>query len=306
VSQSAGPVTVRVPAKINVHLAVGPRRSDGFHELSTVFHAVDLYDTVTASPASGLSLQLSGPTAAGLPADAANLAWRAAALLAEHAGVPADAALQVDKAIPVAAGLAGGSADAAAALRACARLWHLDVSDAALAGLAARLGSDVTFALHGRTALGTGRGELLQPEPVAAELHWVIAAARGELSTPAVYAELDRQRDAGTAGSTVGDPAAVIEALRLGDVTSLGTLLGNDLQPAALELAPYLHDTLRTGEQAGALGGIVSGSGPSCVFLAADAPAAERIVAGLAETGTCRFALAVRGNVAGAEIMADL
>ena len=117
------PVTVRVPAKVNLHLSAGETREDGFHELVTVFHAVSLYDEVTATPARDLSLGVTGEGAGTLPADEGNLVWRAAVLLAERAGVQPAVRLDVAKGIPVAGGLAGGSADAAATLVACDALW---------------------------------------------------------------------------------------------------------------------------------------------------------------------------------------
>jgi len=304
VSQTAGQVSVRVPAKINLQLAVGPLRADGFHEIGTVFCALDLFDVLTAAAADDLSLSVAGPEGAGLATDRANLAWRAAELLAEHAGVAARAVLSIEKNIPVAAGLAGGSADAAAALLACDRLWGLHLPAGELAALAARLGSDVAFALLGGTAIGAGRGERLQAVEGAASFCWVLAVADGGLSTPAVYAELDRQRDSqpeGAGGVAPADAlaaAGVPAAVTSGDPELLAGRLGNDLQPAALRLAPYLADTLAAGQRCGALAGLVSGSGPTCAFLARDAEHARTLAAALAGTGTCRQALAVTGGTA--------
>ncbi len=270
-------VTVRVPAKVNLGLAVGPRQRDGFHGLHTVFAAVDLFDTITVSTADRISLHLTGPEAGGLPADGTNLAWRAAERM------NARVRITVDKHIPIAAGLAGGSADAAGVLLGCQRLR----SGPALGPLAAELGSDVSFSLHGGLAVGQGRGERLQGL-AGPPLHWVLVAAAGALSTPAVYAELDRIRP--HAPEPRLDPA-LINAVAQGDARTLGPLLHNDLQPAALGLAPYMSDTLAAGVRAGALGGLVSGSGPTCLFLAADAEHA----AGLARTlaGAGRFSRAV-------------
>ncbi|MGX7678014.1 4-(cytidine 5'-diphospho)-2-C-methyl-D-erythritol kinase [Jatrophihabitans sp. DSM 45814] len=306
-------VHVRVPAKINLHLGVGPLRPDGFHELTTVFQAVGLYDDITASagtPGPAIGLSLSGPEAAGVPADERNLAWRAADLLAKHRrGSRAGVALSVSKAIPVAAGLAGGSADAAGALLACKELWKLDIDEAELDLLAAELGSDVTFALHGRTALGTGRGERLRPIDTPHEFHWVLAAASAGLSTPAVYRELDRQRAAGsertTAATSAGEVAPLLAALVAGDYGALGELLINDLQPAALALAPQLSRTLKAGTEAGALAGLVSGSGPTCAFLAPNRIAAAAIATELKASATCRLAIPVVGNVHGARVLAS-
>jgi 4-diphosphocytidyl-2-C-methyl-D-erythritol kinase len=296
-------VQVRVPGKVNLHLSVGPLRPDGFHELVTVFHAVDVEDAVTASHAPGLSVSVSGEGADTLPRDRRNLAWQAAALLAELAGVAADAHLEIEKAIPVAGGMAGGSADAAAALVACARLWQLELTPDDLLPYSARLGSDVAFPLLGGTALGTGRGEVLQSVPAPARLHWVLALADGGISAATAYAELDRHRAAHAAPAPIGSPDALLAALAAGDVPAIGAALGNDLQSIALALRPELYRTLDTGREAGALGGVVSGSGPTCAFLCADAEAAEHIAAVLATEEVCRDALVASGPVPGAEVV---
>ncbi|NYI07880.1 4-(cytidine 5'-diphospho)-2-C-methyl-D-erythritol kinase [Allostreptomyces psammosilenae] len=311
-------VTVRAPAKVNVQLAVGGRRADGFHALATVFHAVSLYDEVTAStlPASAsgeqgtVRITVSGADAAQVPTDGDNLAARAATLLARRAGVPGAVHLHIAKDIPVAGGMAGGSADAAAALLACDRLWGLDTPRATLLELAAELGSDVPFSLVGGTALGTGRGERLTPVEVGGTLHWVFAVADGGLSTPAVYAECDRLRRTDGGGDGEADVPApeaapeLLAALRAGDAKAVGAALANDLQPAALSLRPALAATLRAGREAGALGALVSGSGPTCAFLAEDAEAAGRLATALEASGTCRAARTATGEVPGAVLLA--
>jgi 4-diphosphocytidyl-2-C-methyl-D-erythritol kinase len=290
-------VRVRVPAKINLHLSVGPLRADGFHELTTVFHAVDLCDELTAAPADTLSLTVDG--APGLPVDERNLAWRAAALLAEHTGRAPQVALRIDKRIPVAGGMAGGSADAAAALLGCARLWGVAADLPALAG---RLGSDVAFPLLGGTAVGTGRGERLAPVPEHPALHWVLVPAGFGISTAQAYAELDRLRAAGRAPDPIGAPDALLAALAAGDPAAVAGRLGNDLQAAALSLRPERRATLDAGVAAGTLAGLVSGSGPTSAFLCADAAAAQRAAAHLAETGH-RAAVAT-GPAPGARVVA--
>jgi 4-diphosphocytidyl-2-C-methyl-D-erythritol kinase len=296
-------VWVRVPGKVNLHLSVGPPRADGFHELVTVFHAVDVEDTVTATAADGLAVSVRGEGAVGLPLDRRNLAWRAAELLAEVAGVAPDVHLEIDKAIPVAGGMAGGSADAAATLVACARLWELDLSTDDLLPYSARLGSDVAFPLVGGTAVGTGRGEVLQPVAAPARLHWVLALAAGGISAAAAYAELDRYRAARATPQPIGPPDALLAALAAGDVAAIAAALGNDLQPIALALRPELYRTLDLGLEAGALGGLVSGSGPTCAFLCADAEAAQHLAAVLVTEEVCRSALVATGSVPGATII---
>lgn len=293
---------MRVPAKVNLHLSVGELRADGFHELSTVFHAVDLVDEVSAAPARELSLTISGEGAADLPTDAGNLAWRAAELLAATAGLEPRVALHLAKAIPVAGGMAGGSADAAAALLACARLWDLDAGPAELVALAARLGSDTVFPLVGGTAVGTGRGEVLEPVPCASRLHWVFALADHGISAGDAYRELDRLRDAGRAPGPAGPPDRLLAALADGDLDRIAALLTNDLEHAAVSLAPGLKQTLDAGRRYSAVAALVSGSGPTCAFLCPDASAATRLAAALEADGVCRAARVATGPVPGAAV----
>lgn len=298
------PVTVRVPAKVNLHLSVGPTREDGYHELVTVFHAISLYDELTATPARDLSIGISGEGADELSPGEDNLAWKAAVLLAERAGVPPAVRLDLVKGIPVAGGLAGGSADAAATLVACDALWGAGLDRAELLELAAELGSDVAFALTGGTALGTGRGERLTPVLAAGRWHWVLAVAGEGLSTPDVYGELDRLRTS-TQQPVAGAPDRLINALRVHDAGALGPLLANDLQAPALALRPELRRTLRVGVDLGALGAVVSGSGPTCAFLSRSREAAVRLAAALAGAGVCRTVRIAYGPVPGARVVAD-
>jgi 4-diphosphocytidyl-2-C-methyl-D-erythritol kinase len=302
-----GSVTVRVPGKVNLYLAVGDRRDDGYHELTTVFHAVSLLDEVTVSNADVLSLELAGEGVESLPTDDRNLAWQAAELMADHVGRAPDVAISIEKSIPVAGGMAGGSADAAAVLVAMNTLWELGVPRRDLHTLAAQLGSDVPFALHGGTALGTGRGEELATVLARNTFHWVLAFADRGLSTPAVFSEIDRLRETAGAGRDqpprLEDPEPVLAALASGDPAELAPLLGNDLQPAALSLDPGLRRTLRAGAEAGALAGIVSGSGPTCAFLCPSAIAAVDVGAELAGAGVCRTVRVASGPVHGARVV---
>jgi 4-diphosphocytidyl-2-C-methyl-D-erythritol kinase len=293
-------VRVRVPAKINLHLSVGPLRPDGYHELHTVFHAVDLVDEVTATPATGLSVAASGLGAADVPVDGRNLAWRAAELLAAAAGVEPDVRLEIRKAIPVAGGMAGGSADAAAALVACARLWDVTAD---LFDLAAQLGADVAFPLLGGTAVGTGRGEVLHAVPVTGRLSWVVAIAEGGIAAGDAYGELDWLRDSDEAPAPIGAPDALLGALADGDLATVANELGNDLEAAVLSLRPELAVTLDSGRQAGALAGVVSGSGPTCAFLCADVGSAEVVARALRSTAVCSDALVATGPVPGAQVV---
>lgn len=281
------PVTVQVPAKINLALLVGPARPDGFHELATVFHSVSLTDTLTAHPVAGaeITLDVAGISADQLGAEADNLAVRAARMLSHRHGQGRGAHLHLTKGIPVAGGMAGGSADAAAALWACARLWGLDLGTEDLVELGAELGSDVPFTVLSGTAIGAGRGEHLTPLSLPGTLEWVLVTSTHGLSTPQVFAQFDQMHPPGSVGEP-SVPREVVEALATGDPQQLAPTLRNDLAAAALHLRPDLAEVLTAGEQAGALRGIVSGSGPTCVFLAPDAARADRI----ADTLRTRFA----------------
>ena len=297
-------VTVRAPAKVNLHLGVGARRPDGFHDLATVFQAVSLYDELTVRRSPELIVEVTGEDADGVPDDATNLAARAALALATFTGREAKVRIEIRKGIPVAGGMAGGSADAAAALVACDALWETDVGPAALHELASRLGSDVPFCLIGGNALGAGRGERLTTVLGRGVYHWVFALADGGLSTPAVYGELDRIREQ-TPGLEAEVPQEMLAALRTGDARRLAPLLFNDLQAAALRLKPALRRTLESGLDAGALGALVSGSGPTCAFLAEDETAAVNLAAALPGSGTCRAVRRAHGPVAGVKLVAD-
>ncbi|MCW2500616.1 MAG: 4-diphosphocytidyl-2-C-methyl-D-erythritol kinase [Frankiales bacterium] len=298
-------MTVRAPAKVNLHLSVGPLRADGFHDLTTVFHAISLCDEVTVTRAPGLTIRVQGESAAEVPTDHSNLAARAVLALADRTGVDPDVEVLVHKGIPVAGGCAGGSADAAATLVACDALWGLGLGRDELAEIGAELGSDVPFSLHGGTALGTGRGERLTPVLGAGQYAWVLALADVGLSTPDVYRELDRQRESGPV-AVASDPSEVLAALRLGTPEALGRALSNDLQPAAMAMKPALRKVLDSGDELGALGGVVSGSGPTVAFLARDDGHATALAAALSGHGVCRTVRVADGPVPGARVIRTL
>jgi 4-diphosphocytidyl-2-C-methyl-D-erythritol kinase len=322
-------VTARVPAKLNLQLAVGPPRADGYHDLVTVFHAVALFDEVTVEPGERDTVTVTGEGASTVPHDGDNLALRAVAALRKQVrggNRTAGVRVSIAKRIPVAAGLAGGSADAAAALVAANELWAAGLTPQRLAEVAATIGSDVAFALLGGTAVGRGRGERLTPALApATQYHWVLAFAEGQLSTPKVYAALDRLRGPGGSGGPRGSggegsppgsggsrgvvppglalDTALMSALRSGDATRLGRALSNDLQPAALSLYPALRKTLAAGLELGALGALVAGSGPTCVFLAANGERALELAVSLSGAGVCRSVARVTGPVPGAAVV---
>jgi 4-diphosphocytidyl-2-C-methyl-D-erythritol kinase len=300
-----------VPAKVNLQLSVGPPGADGYHDLVTVFHALGLFDEVTVSSAESDRVVVTGEGARSVPLGPDNLAARAVAALVDAVGPGVrdtpGVAIQIRKRIPVAAGLAGGSADAAGALVACNELWGAGLSHAELLDVAARVGSDVGFALLGGTAVGLGRGDRVTPALATGTYHWVLAFADGQLSTPAVYAACDRLR-AGRGGQA-GPPAppqldtALMAALRSGDPAELGPRLSNDLQPAAVSLLPRLRQALAAGREHGALGAIVSGSGPTCAFLGRDGTHARDLAVALAGAGVCRTVASVTGPAPGATVI---
>ena len=306
----ASTIRVRVPAKVNLLLGVGPRRPDGYHDVVTVLQTVSLHDVLTltlhddvngAHPALRSRMQVSltlgdSGGADGVPADDRNLVLVAARLLMAHLGmggvdgertVEASAypmaggggpgggprtRLQLDKRIPVAAGMAGGSADAAAALVGLNRLWRsgLDVDE--LSGIAALAGSDVPFCVTGGTALATGTGTSVVRALTRTRMHWVVGIDRSPLSTADVYAAFDD-----LPAPPPVDPHPVLKALRAGDVDALAGLVRNDLEPAAIVLRPALAARRDAMLEAGALAALVSGSGPTMLGLARDADHAAAI-----------------------------
>ncbi|MBB1511849.1 4-(cytidine 5'-diphospho)-2-C-methyl-D-erythritol kinase [Tessaracoccus sp. MC1627] len=295
-------VRVRVPAKVNLALRVGGTDAQGYHELGTVFQAVSLGDEVVAeaAPAGEFRLAFQGEGAAFLPIDDTNLAMRSAKLLAEHFGRhDVGVSLLVRKRIPVAGGMAGGSADAAAVLVACNALWALGATREDLHDLAAQIGSDVPFLLLGGTAIGTGRGEILTPVMSSGTLHWTLALSHTGLSTPAVFKEFDRM----CSPQDTSIPVALLEALRAGDAPGVGAALINDLERPAISLQPTLARTLEIGLGAGALGAIVSGSGPTCAFLAGSDAHSHELAEVLGVFSGVRAVRRAYGPVQGAQVL---
>ena len=296
------------PGKVNLSLRILGLRPDGYHDISTVFHAVSLTDEVRVTrggPGAGRVVTTMGERVESVPSGDANIAARAALALARVAGMDdPDVTIDIIKAIPVAAGMAGGSADAAATLVALRALWGLATTDDELTGIAASLGSDVPFSLLGGTAKGTGRGEILTPVLTAASLHWVVALSEGELSTPEVYAAWDRLAESGHVVASSADvDGPLLAALRHGDPREIARHLVNDLEPAALSLRPSLRGVLDMGLEWGALAGMVSGSGPTCVFLAESRDAAINLAAELAGAGVARGVRHAVGPAPGARLV---
>lgn len=306
-SESRG-VTVRVPGKVNLQLAVGAVQPDGYHPLATVFQAVDLYDYVTAVARDDgeISLSVSSPNGldvSTVPLDSTNLAHRAAVAVSTAYGISDGVDLRIVKGIPVAGGMAGGSADAAAALVACAEVWDAGASRHDLARLGAKLGSDVPFSLHGHTAVGLGRGDVLSPAMTHGTFSWVFATQGHGLSTKAVYDEFDAlvaNGDIEADEPRISDH--VMQALIAGDAIALGAALVNDLQLASLSLAPHLQAVIEAALELDACGAIVSGSGPTVAALARNSQHALAIAAHLRSTGLADQVLTASGPAQGATL----
>lgn len=301
----ANSVLVRVPAKVNLQLSVGPREEDGFHGVVTVFQSVSLFDEVTViheEIGAGLLVKIAGDHIHGVPMDDTNLSARAAILMAKKYDLPLDLNISIKKSIPVAGGMAGGSADAAATILALDSLFALGLAREEMQKVAALLGSDVPFMLSGGTAVGRGRGDQVTPALSRGTYHWVLALSASGLSTPAVYGECDRLR----AGMKIATPQLndhLLQALLTGDPVALGKTLINDLQPAACSLRPALRLILDVGTEYGALGSIVSGSGPTVAFLVSDEDHALDLAVALTSSGVVGSVARASGPVLGAKVI---
>lgn len=298
-------VTVRVPAKVNLQLSVGPRESDGYHNLVSVFQAVSIFDDVTLTKShagSGVTIAVTGDQTHGVPEDDSNLAVKAAKLMGKKFDIDVDVHIEVKKSIPVAGGMAGGSADAAATLVAMDALYKLEASREELLALGAELGSDVPFMISGGTAVGTGRGDQLTAALSRGSYHWVFALSSVGLSTPSVYTECDRMRaELEVAAPKVSD--GLMQALLSGDPVAVGKNLHNDLQIAACSLRPALSLVLEVGRDYGALGALVSGSGPTVAFLVADEEAGLDLAVALTASGVVGSVARATGPVHGARVI---
>ena len=298
-------VTVRVPAKVNLQLSIGPREADGFHNVVSVFQAISIFDDVTVTfspPKSGLTISLVGDQTHGVPQDDSNLAMRAITLLAKEYDLEIDAHLEIKKTIPVAGGMAGGSADAAAAIVAIDYLYSLGMSREEMSEIATQLGSDVPFMLSGGTAIGTGHGDQLTAALSRGTYHWVLALSSVGLSTPAVYNECDRLR----LESEIVEPQTnehLMQALLAADAKTVGKYLVNDLQAAACSLRPALRLVLDVGQEYGALGALVSGSGPTVAFLVSDEEAGLDLAVALTASGVVGSVVRAFGPVVGAKVL---
>ncbi|NMA75841.1 MAG: 4-(cytidine 5'-diphospho)-2-C-methyl-D-erythritol kinase [Actinomycetales bacterium] len=300
-------VVVRAPGKINLSLMVGAVDDRGYHSLATVFQAVDLYETVTATRAEELSLRMSSDVPGELPLDGSNLALRAAELLRQECGVDHGAALHVHKQVPIAGGMGGGSADAAATLVALDRLWGTHLGAERLRRLGAQLGADVPFAMLGHTALGRGNGADLTTVLTHGEWTWLLAVPGGHLSTPAVFRRFDEIALA--AGRSLAEHPQLderqLQALSGANIELLADTLHNDLQIAAFALHPGLEPVVEAAERLGAQAALVSGSGPTVAVLVEDEAQARSIGAGLMRDSLVETCLVARGSAPGASVLEE-
>lgn len=301
-------VTVRVPGKVNLQLSVGSKRADGYHDIATVFQAVSLFDDVKVSFAADqdrdpkFAIDIKADHPHGIPTDKSNLAHVAAELMYQRFDLEGALDIEIEKRIPVAGGMAGGSANAAGTIVAIDSLFSLGLSRSEMEEIGAGIGSDVPFSIAGGTAIGTGRGEQLTPALARGSYSWVFALSSSGLSTPAIYGECDRLRE----GMEISSPQvseSVMHALRSADAKALGKALQNDLQPAACSIRPALRLVLDVGMDYGALGGIVSGSGPSVAFLAEDEDHALDLVVALTSSGVVGNVVRATGPVVGATVI---
>lgn len=256
-------------AKLNVFLRVLERRDDGYHDIESLILPISLADHVTVEPADELTLSLEGPVAEGVPVDDTNLALRAARALAEAGGGQMRGArIVIEKRIPVAAGLGGGSADAATTLRSLDELWGTGMGHGGLARLAAEIGSDVPALLLGEPAYVRGRGDIVEPVLLQATT-WVVKPFGFGVSSSDAYAWW------GERAATGPDPGALIAAAEAGNDELLGSALSNDLQGPVAARHPEISQTVAAFADAGALGAVMSGSGPTVVALCSFASAQD-------------------------------
>lgn len=279
---------VTAPAKVNLFLGVGALRADGYHDVVTVVHAIDLCDELLVSPADRLSLTCD--PSIDLPAEK-NLAFRAALAMGAEFGREPAFELSLRKSIPHGAGLGGGSSDAAAVIAAIAGAWDLDPTGGRCLAVAASLGADVPLFLLGGCALLVGRGDELvaRPQPIDAAVALVKPPAA--VPTGAAYAAFDADPQPS------GSPDAALAALEAGDAAALGAALGNNMVSASSALVPQVAEAIAwISVQPGVFGATMAGSGSAVFALCADDAAASAIAGGAVERGWLGIATRTRAT----------
>ena len=297
-------MSVRVPGKINLQLSVGPLQRDGYHEVATVFQSVSLFDELTISENDGDGIEIAAEGKSAIPLGKENLAFKAAELMRKKFDISTGLLIKIKKEIPIAGGMAGGSANAGATIVGIDALFSLGLKRDEMERIGGEIGADVPFTISGGTAIGTGRGDQITPVLSRGSYNWVLALSSSGLSTPAVYKECDRLRE----GLDISKPHvsdSLLHSLSQGDAKALGKSLTNDLQAAACSLKPALRLILDVGLDYGALGGIVSGSGPTVAFLAESEDHALDLVVALTSSGVVGNVIRVAGPVPGARVIAN-
>ena len=300
----ANQVSVRVPGKINLQLSVGPLQRDGYHEVATVFQSVSLFDELTISESDGDGIEIAAEGKSAIPLGKENLAYKAADLMRKKFDISTGLLIKIKKEIPIAGGMAGGSANAGATIVGIDALFSLGLKRDEMERIGGEIGADVPFTISGGTAIGTGRGDQITPVLSRGSYNWVLALSSSGLSTPAVYKECDRLRE----GLDISKPHvsdSLLHSLSQGDAKALGKSLTNDLQAAACSLKPALRLILDVGLDYGALGGIVSGSGPTVAFLAENEDHALDLVVALTSSGVVGNVIRVAGPVPGARVITN-
>ncbi len=300
----ANQVSVRVPGKINLQLSVGPLQRDGYHEVATVFQSVSLFDELTLSESDGDGIEIAAEGKSAIPLGKENLAYKAAELMRKKFEIATGLLIKIKKEIPIAGGMAGGSANAGATIVGIDALFSLGLKRDEMERIGSEIGADVPFTISGGTAIGTGRGDQITPVLSRGSYNWVLALSSSGLSTPAVYKECDRLRE----GLDISKPHvsdSLLHSLSQGDAKALGKSLTNDLQAAACSLKPALRLILDVGLDYGALGGIVSGSGPTVAFLAESEDHALDLVVALTSSGVVGNVIRVSGPVPGARVISN-
>lgn len=277
---------VSAPAKINLTLDVLGKREDGYHEVKMVMTTIDLSDQITLRKLEEEKIIIHS-SGGNIPTDERNLAYQAALLLKKEFHIKGGVAIDIDKQIPVAAGLAGGSSDAAATLKGLNQLWNLGLSIEDLMKLGARLGSDVPFIIYGRTALATGRGEILTPLPSPPPGWVVLAKPPLGVSTAEVYGRLRLEEI-----ENHPDTERMIRALHEKDFVEIVRSMGNVLEPVTFRLNPEAKRLKEKMIRFGGEGVLMSGSGPTIYALVRHKSRAIRIYNGL--RGFCKEVHMVR------------
>jgi 4-diphosphocytidyl-2-C-methyl-D-erythritol kinase len=283
-------IRVSAYAKINLFLAVLGRRPDGFHDIFTVMRRTSLCDEVSVETvADGRGdIELSVIGGEDVPTDSGNLAYRAAEGYLERAGIRDSVKITLEKKIPARAGLGGGSADAAATLRALERIYGaLDSTE--ILDIAASLGSDVPFCIFGWTAVCEGRGEIITPVTDKRKMHLVIAKKERSVSTPAAFSRIDEAKELGKIPKAPQDECYSALLKYLANEGELPTTLYNSFEFSLGELEEDILDLKKKMRDFGALGALMSGSGPSVVGIFPDEKSAALCVDTLLKSGVFAY-----------------